>query len=110
MTGRRTYVSEFDNQRRVAFTRSRCQAQFRGEAWTLTWTEFQQFWNSRTLWARRGRSIDDLVLTRLDWEGPWSRDNCCIITRGDHLIFNAKHRSGQDISELLSKAKKYESL
>lgn len=107
MAGHRTYVSDFDNERRVAFVRSRSQAAFRGEAWTLTWEEYQEFWNTRRLWARRGRAIDALVLTRLDWESSWSKDNCCIISRQDHLTANAKNRTGQDIQQLLEKAKKY---
>ena len=110
MTGRRTYISDFDNERRRAFVRSRSQAWFRKESWTLTWEEFQEFWSTRRLWDQRGRAVNDLVLTRVDWEGAWSKANCCIISRGDHLVANAKNRSGQDVHSVIEKAKKYESL
>jgi hypothetical protein len=107
---KKTYVSDFDNERRVAFLRSRAQATFRGEDWTLTWEDFQAFWSTRTLWEQRGRHHEDLVLTRYDWEGAWSKDNCCIISRLDHLRANGSNRTGKDIYKIIEGAKKYESL
>ena len=110
MSSPRTYVSDFDNARRIAFVRSRSQAWFRNEQWDLSWEDFQAFWSTRKLWEKRGRRYDDLVLTRYDWEGPWSRDNCCIISRLDHLRANGSNRIGKNIDKMMAGAKKYESL
>ena len=106
----RIYLSDFDNERRLAFVRSRAQAIFRNEEWNLTWKDFQAFWNTRILWDQRGRHSNDLVLTRMDWQGPWSKDNCCIITRLDHLRASCGNRNGKDIDKIMAGAKKYENL
>jgi len=110
MPGQRTYLSDFDNERRRAYVRSRSQAWFRNEQWSLTWEEFQDFWSTTDLWQQRGRHNTDLVLTRVDWQGPWSKDNCCIITRLDHLRILCGVRIGKDIDKMMEDAKKYENL
>ena len=99
MSQPRKYVSDFDNARRLAFIRSRSQAWFRNEEWLLTWEEFQVFWNTQRRWNRRSRDSNGLTMTRLDWSGPWSKDNCCIITRKLHLSASAKRKVGRPYEE-----------
>jgi hypothetical protein len=104
----RTYVSDFDNERRVAFVRARAQVCFRNEQWDLTWEDFQAFWRTRRLWDKRGRHNDDLVLTRIDWDKSWNRDNCCIITRENSLKANIAKRWNKPADKYFEEAIKYE--
>ena len=71
----------FDVNRRRAYARSRCQADFRGEAWDLTFSEWCEFWPTPEEFARRGRHSDSLCLTRRDWTLPWNRTNTVKLPR-----------------------------
>lgn len=106
----RTYVSDFDNARRIAFVRARAQVAFRGEQWDLTWEDFQAFWRTRRLWAQRGRHNGDLVLTRMDCDLSWNRDNCCIITRENSLKANIALRWNKPADKYFEEAIRYEPL
>jgi hypothetical protein len=106
----KTYVSDFDNERRVAFVRARSQVWHRGQEWDLTWEDFQAFWRTPKRWAQRGRKSDDLVLTRYDWEKSWNRDNCCLITRKNSLRANVANKCGKPIDKFFKKAIWYEPL
>lgn len=64
--------------------RAKAQANFREEGWTMTFDEFYEMWHP--YWDQRGRQADDLCMSRLDWNQPWSKDNTYIITRQEHLI------------------------
>lgn len=66
----------------IAYGRAKCQAQFRGEGWDLTFEEFEALWQDR--WHLRGRIKDSLCMSRLDYDLPWSITNCDIITRAEH--------------------------
>jgi hypothetical protein len=62
------------------------QAAYRGEEYQFTWDDWQHHWHSDSEpWRQRGRARDDLILTRIDHEGAWSRVNCHIISRLEHL-------------------------
>ena len=100
----RTYVSDFDNERRIAFVRGRAQVWHRDQEWELTWEDFQSFWRTRNLWTKRGRKPDDLVLTRYDWELSWNRHNCCIITRENSFKANIAHRWGKPVDKFFEGA------
>jgi hypothetical protein len=89
-------TDNFSNERARAFVRSRSQAWYRKEQWDLTRPEFFRFWHTPALWNQRGRAVTDLVLTRRDYTGPWSRDNCCIITRYNHLLLKSAIRWNKD--------------
>jgi hypothetical protein len=65
-----------------AFGQCRNQAQWRGEAWELTWPEWRDHWTG--LWARRGRAQHELCITRKDCDQAWSNTNVVIITRQQH--------------------------
>jgi len=106
----RVYVSDFDNERRIAYVRAKAQCNFRNEQWDLTWEDFQAFWRTRRLWAQRGRHRDDLVLTRFDWNKSWNRDNCCIITRDASLKANIAKRWNKPADKFFRGAIWYEPL
>jgi len=79
------YDNEYDSRVRLAYQRMACQAKFRGEAFTLTESEFRLFWNTPELFNQRGTRPDNLILTRIDSAGPWSQDNCVVATRLSQL-------------------------
>ena len=106
----KTYVSDFDNERRVAFVRARSQVWHRDQEWDLTWEDFQAFWRTPKRWAQRGRKVDDLVLTRYDWGKSWNRLNCCIITRENSLRANVANMWGKPVDKFFKKAIWYEPL
>lgn len=73
-----------------AFLKHKSQAAYRGEDHSLTWEQWQDYW-SDDHWLRRGKLIDDLVLGRVDWREGWHRDNCKIMTRGEHFKIRSQN-------------------
>ena len=71
------------HQMHMPYLRSKAQARFRGEAWELTFDDYYELW--RDHWEFRGRGLDDLIMSRQHENLAWSRDNCHIVTRRDHL-------------------------
>ena len=69
---KRRFKDDFSHYRAKAFIRSKAQASFRGEGWTLTLLEYFDIWSTPELWQQRGRASYDLVLTRIDEEGAWN--------------------------------------
>lgn len=79
----------------TAFLKSRAQARFREESWTLTFEEFEFLWNQDGSWFQRGRGADDLMMTRRDSSQAWSRENAYIELRRDHLKRLAERQRGK---------------
>ncbi len=79
---RHPYKDPFYVLQRQAWARARSQASFRGEPWTLTFEDWQEFW-PREFWDQRGRGPGCLCLTRINVDLPWSRTNCCRMDRLD---------------------------
>lgn len=102
------YADDFTNERRLAWARSRSQARFRCERWTLTFAEFCQFWSTQELWQRRGRSPESLVLTRYDPEQAWSKTNCCILNRKKQIEIRNLRRYDKEHLHLYQDAIFYE--
>lgn len=98
------YPDRFDRVRNKAWNRSRTQARFRGEPWELSFADYRDFWNTEEIWAQRGRGTDDLCMTRIDDELPWSRSNCCLITRINHLRLKNARFHGYDTEPFLAEA------
>jgi hypothetical protein len=71
----------------------KAQAKFRSEEFELTFEEFYELWEG--YWKLRGRKPDDLCMTRKDSSQAWSRANCEIITRKEHLQNQGFSRGGQ---------------
>jgi hypothetical protein len=63
----------------IAYIRHRAQAHHRGEQYELTWEDWQWLWQGH--WHHRGRHAHNMVLTRIAWRGPWSRENCMTVSR-----------------------------
>ena len=66
----------------IAWARARAQAHFRNEKWHMTFEEWATLWGDQ--WHRRGRTKDTVCLSRIDYDLPWSVENCEIITRRAH--------------------------
>lgn len=83
------------------FGQCKNQATFRGEEWCLTFDQFVQLWGSH--WPQRGRRIDSLCMTRLDWDKPWNMLNTIIITRQAHARAqaDAKVRRRNELGQLV---------
>ena len=70
---------------RMAWSRMKAQAKYRdkqgrqGEAWDLTWEEFLAIWDKK--WHLRGTSKESHVLTKINQEGSWTKDNVEICPR-----------------------------
>lgn len=87
----RKYPDLLDHERHVAFLRARCQANYRGETWTMTIEEFFEMWPVE-MWSCRGRGYSDLCMVRIDPQAEWSKDNCQIVTRYEQLCRGRKPR------------------
>lgn len=74
----------------VAYGRAKCQAEWRGEGWLLTFADYERIWAGQ--WHLRGRTKHTLCLSRCDYEQPWSVSNCEIITRQQHNERQAQWR------------------
>lgn len=93
-----TWRSGPDPQRHdqyIAFLKQRAQARYRAEPWQLTFEEFEALWQHQ--WHRRGRASEDLCMSRLDYDQPWSVQNCRILSRAEHVRTSSrvKHLRGQ---------------
>ena len=67
-----------------AWLKHKAQAKFRKETHLLSWEDWQEFWTQDN-WAERGRRSHNLCLSRIDHLGPWTVENCQIVTRREHL-------------------------
>ena len=84
---------EYRHQMYTPFLKAKAQANYRQEGWSMTFDDFFDLWNGK--WERRGRKPDDLCLTRIDVEKPWTRDNVYIIERLEHLKMQNQKRIGK---------------
>jgi len=74
-----------------AFLKHRSQARFRQEQYDLTFEDWQAIWTPETF-AKRGRAIDSITLTRVDWDLPWDRDNVQLIKKSQQLKISGEYR------------------
>jgi hypothetical protein len=66
-----------------AFLKQRAQANFRKEAWTMSFEDFVLVWQHK--WSQRGRRSTDLCMTRLDYDQAWCTANVDIVPRHEHV-------------------------
>jgi hypothetical protein len=92
------YKDPIQHVQHMAFLRARAQAKFRNEEWTLTIEEFFKMWGTDR-WLSRGRKPTDLVMSRRDLEGPWSKDNAIIIARYEQLCRGMNKRKNIKIDK-----------
>lgn len=81
---REDWVTGPDDERHdkyYVWMRAKAQARFKNQTWDLTFEEFESFWTPERWEWRGSRTKNGLILARLDPQGPWSVDNCQIMTR-----------------------------
>ena len=76
------------HEKYYAWHKHRSQARYRGEDYELTFEHWQQIWHNDEQFLNRGKTRECFVLTRKDPEGPWSMENCEIVTRYEQLCRN----------------------
>ena len=89
--GRPPYTNRAHVELRKYWARSKGQARYRGEDWQLSWEEFYDLWTENDAWLHKGPHSDQLCLSRLDVEGPWSVANTQIMTRHESKSRHAKN-------------------
>lgn len=94
----------FEVERRKAYSRAKCQADFRQEIWELTYEDFCVFWPNKQRWNQRGRSLENLVLARYDDTAGWTRSNVAQITRSDQLQVKVLRKQGKDYARYFQEA------
>jgi len=68
----------------VMCSRSKAQAEYRGEGWSLTHDEYIDLWLEDDRYKNKGRAPENLCMTRIDPELDWSPNNVHIISRLEH--------------------------
>lgn len=68
-----------------AWLKHRSQANYRKEAYQLSWEDWLDLWANPVDFQNRGRKPEDLTLTRIDDDGAWARDNVVVMTRLEQL-------------------------
>ena len=79
----------------VAWHRMRAQAHYRGEAWELSFNDYQKLWADH--WHEKGRGRYEYCLVRRDYTQPWSLDNALCVQRIEHL--RSQHRENYESTE-----------
>lgn len=69
-----------EHDKYYAWLKHKAQARFRKEDHSLTWEDWQELWSGDT-WLERGRSMDSLVLRRIDRDLGWHIYNVMVLTR-----------------------------
>ena len=80
----KTGTCPISRDKKYAYLKHKSQANYRGESYELTFDDWCSLWPDE-LWHRRGRRVDDLCLTRWDFNGEWSTVNTVVCTRRDHF-------------------------
>ena len=83
---------EFRHSLYVPWLKAKAQANFRKEEWTLTFDEWFDLWKDD--WHKRGRKADNICMTRLDYDKPWSADNTVLMSRREQLVLQGENRRG----------------
>jgi hypothetical protein len=84
----------YEAETRRAWLVHRSQARYRHEEHLVTLEEYRSIWGDN--FTRRGRSPEDLTMTRIDDEKGWTVDNIKIISREEHCReqINRRHQEG----------------
>lgn len=82
----------------IPWLRARGQARFRGEEYPMTFEEFCDLWTDQ-LWSQRGRGSESLGMTRRDLDGPWTVENCVIVTRREQVAAANRWRTERKNNE-----------
>jgi len=74
-----------------AWLKHRAQARYRHEDYELSWADWCELWTPE-LWPQRGKQSYSMCLQRKDIWGPWSLDNCEVVTRLEQLRRRSEYR------------------
>jgi hypothetical protein len=66
-----------------AWMKHKAQAKFRNETYELAFEDWERFWTDEH-WFNRGRHVENVILTRKDFELGWHLDNIEIISRSEY--------------------------
>lgn len=70
----------WQDQSRLAWLRYKAQCRFRNEPW-ISWKDWQDLWFDEDIFSRKGRGNRDLVISKICYDQPYSRTNCCLVQR-----------------------------
>ena len=65
--------------------RNRAQAKYRGQTWEIDEEQFIELWMKDDRYKRRGKLSNDLCMTRINKNAPWTKDNVYFLTRKEHF-------------------------
>lgn len=68
---------------RRLYVRSLAQMRFLGREY-IDWQTFQELWRPE-LMAQQGREPDQIVISKIRYDLPYSRQNCCLTRRSQAL-------------------------
>jgi hypothetical protein len=74
---------EIPHAQYCSWLQMRAQANYRGEDFQLSFTDYQQLWAQH--WHQKGRGTDSYCLTRDDLDGAWTLANTICMSRADYL-------------------------
>jgi hypothetical protein len=86
-----------DHKLYIDCQRAKAQAKYRNEVWEITEQEYIKLWRQDDLYKKKGRSIDHVCLTRIDFDLEWTVDNVEIISRHDHYKRSYQHKKAKMI-------------
>lgn len=82
---------ELTREKYYAWLKHRCQARYRKEEYHLEWADWQNLWSDE-LFLNRGRGANNVSLSRIDLNEPWTVDNCTIDVKTVYLKRNKEYR------------------
>lgn len=71
----------------------RAQAHYRNEGHDLTWPEWEAIWKNNNNWSKRGRSVTDICLVRINSRESWNLSNVELVNRREQLHRQAASRA-----------------
>ena len=83
------------HEKYYAWLKHKSQANYRNEAYELTWADWEIIWQNDADWFGRGRGSNDLSLVKVDRDQPWRLDNVQLMRRIDYLTMPKRKREGQ---------------
>lgn len=83
---------EYRHEMYVPWLKARAQAKFRKEEWELSFEDWFELWKND--WDNRGRSPENVCMTRIDFDKGWTADNVILMSRSEHLKLQGEMRRG----------------
>jgi len=106
----RKYPDPIDHKLFVACQRSRAQAWYLGEQWFIEEIDYVRLWRQDDRYLLKGRHNDQLCMTRVDYDLPWTLDNIQIISRAEHYKYCSKNKIGKFAKRTAQRKQKREKI